>query len=431
MINDVVQRLTSIVAPAAATDSALTAEERVIVDRVEDFLARGLDLKRWWDRQSVNGVFEDRFELAFTYNRPDVSYGFFDRAPVRGQELPVLGNYQTMFYDQPKSPATDRRQSARYLDAQVRQFVLRYFMHVSDFRDPQPFTEGDPSPPPFLRPLSWCTGRDVQKVGFGYEQVFYKRAGSGEIGKFPAADRHAIVDLREVGPTYEWIVLRVKIFDFNFVIRPFGGAAPSISVPLDENSYLVVNRDFVLDQPGPRPADLGRYGFGYAFIKNPVEGILGWGPGRFDAAMQTIHFRVLADGRVRVDMVFVANRPTSIANIPLNPVLLGCDVLDLATAGMANPFTAPLRLLSEQLPTIGGFRIDPVFGFVVMANLLTGGLAARELCVSREQLEKRLILQHFNKHYQAVAGSIQTWRQVRDWLDERSLPRWVVTGESA
>jgi hypothetical protein len=412
-----------------ASPSGITAEDQRIVERVEDYLARGLDLKRWWDRKRQTGDFEDRFELAFTYNRPDVSYGFFDRAPVQGQAVPVMGNYQTMFYDRPKSPAADRQEAARYIDAQIRQFVLRYFMHVSDFRDPQPYTAGEPSPPPFLRPLSWCTGRDVQRIGFGFSQLFYKRAGSGEIGKFPESQRYSIVDLREIGLQYEWIVLRVKIFDFNVVIRPFGGAAPSITIPLNEDSYLVVNRDFVLDER-PRSGDLGRYGFGYAFIKSPDQGVLGWGPGKFDAAMQTIHFRVLRDGRIRVDMAFVANRPASILNVSLDPFQWGRDLLDAAPGGATSALTAPLRTASERLPAIDGFRIDPVFGFVFLANLMTGGLAARELCISRVQLEKRLILQHFMKHYQAVTGSIQTWRQIRNWLDERSLPRWVVTGES-
>lgn len=425
MIQDLAARSRRLDPPAP-----LTAEDQRIVERVEEYLARGLELKRWWDRKSRTGNFEDRFELAFTYNRPDVSYGFFDRARVQGQELPVLGNFQTMFYDQPKSPAADKQEAARYLDAQIRQFVLHYFMRVSDFRDPQPYTAGEPSPPAFLRPLSWCTGRDVQRIGFGYSQLFYKHAGSGEIGKFPESRRYSIIDLREIGPKYQWIVLKVRIFDFNFVFRPFGGAAPSITVPLNEDSYLVVNREFVLDE-GPRAGgDLGRYGFGYAFIKNPDEGLLGWGPGKFDAAMQTIHFRVLPDGRIRVDMVFVANRPTSILNVSLNPFVWGHDMLDAVSGGATNALTAPLRTASERLPAIGGFRIDPVYGFIFLANLLTGGLAAQELCISREQLEKRLILQHFMKHYQAVTGSIQTWRQIRDWLDERNLPRWVITGES-
>jgi hypothetical protein len=424
MIRDVTRRPPDVAAP-----SALTPEDHAIVDRVEEYLARGLDLKRWWDRKRVTGNFEDRFELAFTYNRPDVSYGFFDRASVQGKEVPVLGNFQTMFYDQPKSPVANRQEAARYLDAQIRQFVLHYFMRVSDFRDPQPYTGGEPSPPPFLRPLSWCTGRDVQRIGFGFSQLYYKRAGTGEIGKFPESRRYAIIDLREIGPRYEWIVLKVKIFDFNFVFRPFGGAAPSITVPLDEDSYLIVNRDFVLDQ-GPRGGDMGRYGFGYAFIKNLTDGVLGWGPGRFDAAMQTIHFHVLNDGRIRVDMVFVANRPTSIVNVSLNPFQWGRDMLDAVPGGATHALMAPLRTASERLPAIDGFRIDPVFGFIFLANLMTGGLAARELCISREQLEKRLILQHFMKHYQAVTGSIQTWRQIRNWLDERSLPRWVITGES-
>src|SRR5262249_8043940 len=137
----------------------------------------------------------------------------------------------------------------------------------------------------------------------------------------------------------------------------------------------------------------------------------------------------VGDGRIRVDMTFVANRPTAVASIPLDPVRFGCDALDILSRGASSALTAPLRSFTAQSP-LSGVTFDPVYTFITLANLMTAGYAARELCISREQVEKLLILLHFNKHYQAVAGSIQTWRQIRNWLDEASLPRWVVTGES-
>jgi len=418
-------------APAAPpARPLLSAEDRRIVELVDRYLERGLDLQRWWRQAKKSDDFEERFELAFTFNRPDVSYGFFGRAPVGGSELPVLGNFQTQFYDQPKSPSDDKAAAARFLDRQLRRFVTRYFMRVSDFRDPQPYVRDDPQPPPVLRPLSLCTGAAVQRQGFGYKQLYYKRRDGGEVGKFPTSERTAIVDLRQIGTTYEWVVLKVDIFDFSFSFKPFGEHGPFLTLPLAESSLLILSRDFVTIEERPRDGELGHYGLGYAFIKNPGPSLLGWGPGEFDAAFQTIDFRVLEDGRIRVDMVFVANRPRRLINLPPDPVRLAARLAERASGGAATPLTSPLRRLSAGAPW-NVFSFDPIFGFVTFANLATGGLAASQLCISRQQIEKGLLLTHFSQHYNTIVGSLQTWRQIRDWLDEAALPRWVVTGESA
>src|SRR6185503_21024697 len=186
---------------------------------------------------------------------------------------------------------------------------------------------------------------------------------------------------------------RVKIFDFNFEVQPMGESGPKLTIPSDEHSLLVMAPPFIAHQRRPRPGVLGRYGFGYAFIKNPERTLLAWGPGKFDAAFQTIDFEVLDDGRIRVEMVFVANRPTAIAHVSLDPVQWGLTFADLATAGAARPITRPLSQLAQGMPW-GDFTFDPVFSFVTLANAATGGLAARELCISREQIEKQLILLH-------------------------------------
>lgn len=406
----------------------MTDEDLAVVEVVDRYLGRGLALERWFDRRHGGGGFAERFGLAFTYNRPDASYGFFDSALVDGAEMPVMGNFQTMFYDQPKSGMAPGSEGAAHINDQIREFVLRYFMRVSSFRDPQPYTEGEPSPPLLLRPFSWCTGRDVRRVGFGFSQLYYKRRG-GEVGKFAESERYSIVDLRLLGRELEWIVARVKIFDFSFSASLFGPGTPTLTLPLQEDSLLVLNRDFIQDEARPQGVEIGRYGLGYAFIKNPAPKLVAWGPGKFDAAMQTIRFHVLADGRIRVDMAFVANRPTAIASAPVDPVLLGLETADLLTGGLTAPYTLPLRTIAARGP-LGSVRVDPVVAFINLANLATAGMASRQLCISRQEVDRQLILLHFNKHYQALAGSLQTWRQVRDWLDESSLPRWVVTGEA-
>ena len=411
--------------PASAP---LSAEDRQVTAAVDGSLRRGLDLLRWW--KGRDGPFEERFELAFTHNRPDTSFGFFATAEVDGKPFPVLGNLQEMFYDRPKSGVTRRSPAAEHVDRQLREFVLHYFMRVADFRPPQPYSEGQPQPPLLLSPLSWCFRDDAKRAGFGYRQLYYKLRDGGEVGRFPEDRQRAVDDLREVGRRYAWIVLRVDIFDFRFVLQPYGDRSPSVDLPLAESSLLVVAPPFVVDEHRPRPQELGHYGFGYAFVRNPRPTLVGWGPGKFEAAFQTIDFHVLDDGRIRVRMVFVADRPRRIGNLPLNPLLAGAEGLDLLSGGRTATFTEPVRRLASLLPG-SDLRLDPVLPMVGLVDAVTGGLARRAFCISRRQIEKRLLLVHFLQHYNAILGSLQTWRQIPDWLDETTLPPWVVSGDSA
>jgi hypothetical protein len=271
--------------------------------------------------------------------------------------------------------------------------------------------------------LSWCPQPEDTRQGFGFSQLYYKLRGSGAVGRFPAAERSALVDLREIGTKYEWIVLRVRIFDFTLTFKPLGPNGPQLVLPLHEDSLLVVSRDFVVHEEDPAPGSRGRYGFGYAFIKSPRPGLLAYGPGEFDAAFETIYFKIDAAGVVRVDMTFVVNRPERIVNLPLVPVQWSLQLADLMSFGMAS------RVLGALTPpALPGGLDDPVFAYIALANLVSGGQAAQTLCISRSQLEKDFLVVHFMQHYNAITGSLLTWRQIPDWLDRAALPEWVVTG---
>lgn len=410
----------------------LTDDDYQIIDRVEHYLADGRALRRWWRRHGVRGRFRSRFELTRAFNQPELSFGFFDEVRLDSGTLPLIGNVQEMLFDQPRVPrAEGRRAAAEWMREQVREFALHYFMRVSDFRPPAAYVEPDRAPPPrFLRSLSWCPTEADTRTGFGFEQHYYKLRDSGRVGRFPQSRRHSIIDLRELGEEYEWVVLKVSIFNFNFNVDVLGPDRPSIVVPLREESYLVVTRDFITDEDDPEPGLIGEYGFGYAFIRNQHTGDLAYGPGEFDAAIELINFRVLPSGETRVRMVFVANRPEGVLNVRLDPVEWSFRTADLLTFGMTSRFFAPVRdALSAG--TAGAPTVDPVFAYIDIANSLSGGAAADELCISREQLDKRLLLQHFNQHYQAVTSSLLTWRQVPDWLDREALPRWIVEGRDA
>ena len=399
--------------------AGLTDQDRQVVSRVEKYLSKGLALHAWWKGAHSTGDFDVRFELGRTFNDPAESYGFFDTTTVGEQDVPIMGNFQEMFYDQERGPGGTAEMS-EWLRRQMREFVLRYFMRVSDFREPDPYVAGaKASPSPRTNPFSWCPPEDVRRRGFGFEQLYYKRARTGVIGKFPDAERFAIVDLRTVGREYEWIVVKVTIFNFDFVSRPFGPGTPALVVPLREESLLVISPQFIVDEATPGTA---RFGFGYAFMKDPAGGLTAYGPGQFDAAIELMEFCVAADCSVRVRMVFVANRPTQVTRVSLDPMTWSARALRILWGQSAVP-VAP--------GTTDRWTFDPVYSYVRLVNALSGGLAADRWCISRDQLDRDFLLQHFMQHYQAIIGSLATWRRVRDWCDAAALPSWISTGISA
>ncbi|HEV8239405.1 MAG TPA: hypothetical protein VGS57_08570, partial [Thermoanaerobaculia bacterium] len=151
-------------------------EEEALLSSVDYYLARGLELDAWY-RAHAPRDFAEQFPLGRTFDQPDVSYGFFDHALIGGVETPVMGNFQEMFYDRPKSPRRDAESFALWVRAQMRQFVLRYFMRVSDFRDPEGYVPPVQADVPLLlRPFDWCPRENPMYKGFGFQQLYYKRA---------------------------------------------------------------------------------------------------------------------------------------------------------------------------------------------------------------------------------------------------------------
>lgn len=418
--------------PSGALPPALgPALERRLLASAPSFLDLGLALYDWWKSASARNEFQDRFEETSVFNRPDTSFGFFDHARIGNETMRVMGNFQTVDYDRPKSPHAAQSVAADWMQVQVREFVLRYFMRVSDFREPEAYTP--PSRRSFGPPLDWlslCPKRDPGEEGFGFSQLYYKLRGSEGVGQFPESERTAIVDLRDLGAVYDWIVLWVRIFDFQFRVSPFGSDLPGLMLPLRTASYLVMNPEFVILDDHPSALDeLGRYGLGYAFIKNPDLTVFGYGPGEFTAAFESIQFIVFKDGRVRVTLAFVSNVPERILNLSIDPFSWTAKVWD---AGCRAVGLGPLAVAGDlsRLSPLRGLKIDPVFGFTRAANFLTDGRAARDFCISERQILKEFLLKHFQQHYHTITGSLRTWRQIPDWTDAAALPDWVVSGRS-
>jgi hypothetical protein len=407
----------------------LTEADRAVIGDAERALAAGLSLRRWWEAKEATGAYAEPFELVRMFNRAERVTGFFDSAPLGGGALPVMGLVQEMLFDQ-----TKQSPSARVRE-ELREFILHYFLRVSSFRQPEAFLPRDQrrraSVRRALQPLSFCPDPVDTRGGFGYTQLYYKLRGSGVVGKFPRHLQSRVTDLRRLEDIYEWIVLRVDIFNFNYSFTPFAGGTFSLYFPLREETYIAISRDFITNRDDPTPDLLGQYGLGYALLKPaPRPTIFAYGPGHFDAGFQLIDFNVDRRGQIHVRMVFVSNRPRRVLSLELNPVSLGFAFADLVTLGLTSRLLGNVRAVLERLsPRIPNF--DPVTTYITAVNLLSGGLAEDQLCASLATLERDpMLLTHFMEHYEMISGALATWRRVQSWLDRADIPEGVKEGTS-
>jgi len=410
---------------AALGGSRITERDRLVLDNVEKARADGVALKRAWETAEATGTYAQQFTLARTFHRAARGIGFFDRFATSDGELPVMGVVQEMMYDQRKQAPPEIARN------ELREFVCRYFMRVSDYREPSAYIDEAPQAPlsSIGQLLSWCPSADDRRTGFGYSQLYYKLR-SGEIGKFRRRRECEVVDVREIGPTYEWLVVKVRIFDFNLRFQPLGPRAFTLNIPIDQETYVVLSPEFitVVDDPG---GDLiGQYGFGYSLLQfDPGPSIFAYGPGYFRAGFQLITFDVRRDGTTLVKMAFVANRPEQILDLDLDPIGWSWRAADAVTLGLASRLAGPLRGIFQD-PRLRVQNVDLISLYIDAADALTAGYARRELCVNRSQLEREMLLQHFMQHYRLIAGSLLAWRQVPDWLAAETLPSVARTGLS-
>ena len=345
------------------------------------------------------------------------AFCFFDEATIENQRLRLMGVVQEAFYDRPK------KASPEDVRDQLREFILGFFMRVSHGQRPEPAVpSGHGALPLLIRPLSWLPDTSDTRIGFGYEQLLCRKRETGEVEKFHQDERGAIVDLRSIGPVYDWVAMRVNIFDFKIAFSPFGPDILKMELPFREVTYLLMTPELVIDRENPSPEVLGEYGFGYGLLPYaPGPDIFAYGPGHFAAGFQSFAFQVLRTGEIRAKAVFVVNRPEKILSVDLDPVGWGFRGADLVTFNVASKALAPLKAVADRLPLrVRG--VDPFSLYISTANLLTGGLASRRLGISKEQLEKYMAVRHFIQHRQMLLNSQLVWRMVPDWTDTVALP---------
>ena len=404
----------------------LTDEDRDLLDGVDHALANGLALKRWWEEKNADQSYAKRCELVREFNESKGSFAFFDEVSLDGQSVPVMGTVEEMLYDKQKDKPSEK------LRDQFREFILHYFMRVSSYHPPAAIVLTGQSRhsdvQSFFQPLSWCPASAYSLAGFGYSPHYFKLRDSGLVGKFRERDWNRIVDLREIGKTFEWIIVKVHIFDMSLAFQPFGPRSFTIDLPQAEEFYLIISPEFVTCQDNPTPDVLGHYGFGYAILK-PEENrsIFSRSMDIFGTGFQLLSFELDSKGQTSTQLAMVTNRPRRILDMDLNPVTLGFGLANLMSFGLASRLVSPLSGMLEKLsPRLGNF--DPVTAYIYLADVLSAGISAEQLCISMETIEKQMLLENFIQHYDLIVGSIVTWRQTQNWLDEGQLPQQAIWG---
>ncbi|MEM7581778.1 MAG: hypothetical protein AAF560_00230 [Acidobacteriota bacterium] len=425
----------------------LTAEDWETLKRVDYFHQTGRELLHWWKHTNSKNSYADRFRLLQQYDPQDTNFGFIDTAPIcGGTELPVVGTVQQMLYYRPKKP---EKVDVEWIKEQVREFMLRYFMRIASFSDPKFIPSVPEKEPPFyLRPLSMGTSSPSEQRGWGYRQKFFKLNKSGYMGKFPTNHQTEIVDVRQIHGlhndehehVYDWVILDVNIFDFTLNFPPFTSGA-QLGLPFRAVAQVIISPDFIIDEsdpdkleelnpnnPNPEDKVVGRYGWGYSFIKpSDPDTFLAYGPEGLGPAFMSFHFDVHASGDVRLYNHFTANQPNSFVRVPLNPIEWGFEIADRASFGLTDRLFGPVRKILRDLP-FGSSQLEPIFTFVRLANLLSNGRAARELLISRREILKTVMAIHFMDTYSFQLGTLANWRRFPDWTDPEKLPNWVKTG---
>jgi hypothetical protein len=390
--------------PLDPGSAPLNADDRGILDQVDAQIAMGHELKTWWTENRDTRVRLNRVPVARQVHEPDTNYGFIVDAYLRSGTLPIVGVVQDQAFRWPKLPPSCAR-DPQWMKAQLRAFVLKYFMRMAGTLPPRTGTTGS-------------EGRE----GWGYRQMYYKLAATGAVGKFSPAQQQLIVPLDDVGAKYSWIVFLVKIhqFDMSFGI-PGVANGPNVTLSMTQPVHTVMAPEFLVDEDNPEPGVLGRYGYGYSVVPDLAHRTaITSGPSTITNTIEMLSFRVLNTGEVRAHMEFITPQPPRI----VDPVLLAFDVADRLSFGTASKVFGPVKALLERMEP----NVDPIYFSIAVLNTLSAGLAAQEFGISKQNLFKKFMNLHFTDVYKMYNLAASHFAMVQDWTDTSTLPTWATTG---
>jgi hypothetical protein len=224
-------------------------------------------------------------------------------------------------------------------------------------------------------PEATWTHPDGLPGGFGYFPLLRKECRSGRVVAFGDPGRASELDLSRVGTDYDWVTLKVEIYDFVRCVPAMRPHVKTLSRFIKEAAYITACSDFMQCHfpDGEKIAE--ECGLGYAFLPAVVHpNPFGYGPGRFGVALKLFRFAVLQNGDFEVSMIFLS--------VPRS--------------------TAVLYL----------WGLDPVYGTARLLDFLT----FRRLGILRglqDRLDRQFLTQHGVVHQSAIEGLRRTWEETR------------------
>ncbi len=412
-------------------------------EHVDGALQQGLELKKWWDenksgvskfelsgrRSTLQGIGEKPVELPQDLaDEPD--YGFFAEADIEGRKVPIRGVVQDFFYDHLGIHHLPREAAVRAQSLQKRQlrtFVLKYFLRVTSWAPPQATPVLNRLRQPFyMRYLSMEPPTEVLRSGTGMVQHYY----ADQCGRIKACPRpkSRIYPLSEIGKgsglpadadaeenVKQWVLTSTQPYDSKISLD-LGG--PEVVLPLSSKRHCVLSGDFI------KTTSQHEFGPGWAFVDLPHGGAISDPGDRIEPGIALIRFRLKGDV-IRVNAVFIVNRPREFLNISLNPMVWGRQMARFFGQDTADQMLRPFGLGERAPGPEVGF--DPVSGASEFMKRM--GDSGEPVARLRRRIEEDLLANLASATRRSILSTRNIWQEFPDWSDGSKLPRWVVNGE--
>ncbi len=332
--------------------SSLTAHERFLVGKCRDAVRDGIALEQWCRQRRAEASGRQRaggggrpgadredfaLDLGGKFVLPNRASGYFGSITLNGTDTSVMGCRQRIEFAR-----VDRRLDAR--------------------KDLEEFVLGE-----FLDRAHW-TNVDGTPGGFGVERSLYETM-DGRHGRFESDDRAGAIRWQELGRTFRWVLLTIKLHDFVVHVGP-------MTRRMDEAVCVIPLPEFVRVVENPSPEVAFEVSIGYPFIDYaPIPNFFGFGPGKFGIAVKLFSFYLTHDNRIRA-------------------------VVEFAAAPRAKK-------------VFDFYGVDPVYGGADVVKLLSLGLVdPRPL---HDMMDTRMLVQHCHVHQKLMDGASRVWKQ---WLGE-------------
>ena len=274
---------------------------------VERAIAIGRELKLWWMRVDAGRVNVERFQVAPEFQGGRAVSGFFGAVHTGGNTHDYMGYESEYFFDLAGHTPAEARQAAPWLVDQAEMFALRYWLRAEAWALPEPYEK-----------ISRPADRDL--AGYLNLMQAFKSRVDGAVGQFPEAVARAVIDLRELETTYEWITLSRSGSDLRVSLAVPGSARLSISAPFATSSTIALHADLTVNRRLPAP---GIAEFGAGFSPVPPAGVRSL-VRNFDflqtgLRLQTL--RVYVDGQITLRTVTIMRRVPAPLEYLVKPLL--------------------------------------------------------------------------------------------------------------